>query len=70
MSANLIDLIVEALVFSVIGIIIFFIAFFVMERITHFSVQKEIVEKQNLALAIVIGAIVLGISMIIAFAHG
>ena len=39
-----------------------------MEKLTPFSVVKEIEEDQNVALAVIVGAVVLGISIIIAAA--
>lgn len=64
-------LIVSSLVFVGIGMVMFLIAFFLITKITPFSIRKEIEEDQNTALAVVIGAVILGISQIIAAAiHG
>jgi putative membrane protein len=52
--------------FSCAGIIVLGICLLLIEKLTPYSVSKEIVDEHNTALAIVIGAIVLGISMIIA----
>jgi uncharacterized membrane protein YjfL (UPF0719 family) len=47
------------------------VAFFVMTKLAPFSVRKEIEEDQNTALAIVMGAVILGLALIIAAAiHG
>ena len=54
-----------AVVFSVVGVAIFAVCLVVIEKITPFSLVKEIGEEHNMAVAIVIGAIVLGISIII-----
>ena len=53
-------------VFSVVGIVVLFLAIFLMEKLTRFSITKEIVDEHNTALAIIVGAIVIGISIIIA----
>lgn len=67
----MVKLIVSSLVFVGIGMVMFLIAFFLITKITPFSIRKEIEEDQNTALAIVIGAVILGISQIIAAAiHG
>ncbi|HZH33362.1 MAG TPA: DUF350 domain-containing protein [Pyrinomonadaceae bacterium] len=62
------NVIVSTLVFVIIGLIIFALAFFFITMVTPFSVRKEIEEDQNMALAIVIGAIFISISIIIAAA--
>lgn len=59
---------IAAVVFSLIGIVVFAISLFVMEKSTKFSIVHEIVEEHNQAMAIIVGAIVLGISIIIAAA--
>src|SRR5229473_492658 len=67
---NLVPLgnIVAALVFAFVGIFIFVIAFMVMDRLTPYHLWKEIVQEHNMALAILVGAMSLGICIIIAAA--
>ncbi len=48
----------------------FAIAFFLMIKVTPFSVRKEIEEDQNTALAIIMAGVIIGISLIIAAAIG
>jgi putative membrane protein len=60
--------VVESLVFVAIGIATFGVAFFVITKITPFSIRKEIEEDQNVALAIVIGSVFIGLALIIASA--
>jgi hypothetical protein len=61
----------SAVVFSLIGVAVLFICVWVIDKITPFSFRKEIVEDQNTALAILVGAALIGVSMIIAAAvHG
>jgi uncharacterized membrane protein YjfL (UPF0719 family) len=60
--------IVTTLVFVLIGLIVFAIAFFIIEKFTPFSVRKELEEDQNTALAIVIGSVIIGAAIIIAAA--
>jgi len=59
---------VNALVFSLLGIVLFVVAFALMDRLTPYSLWKEIVEEQNVALAILVGAMSIGMCVIIAAA--
>ena len=52
-------------IYTVIGLLLFGLAFFIMGKATPFSLRKEIEEDQNIALAIVIGSVIIGIAMII-----
>jgi putative membrane protein len=62
---------VASLLYSVVGLIFFALAFFLIRKFTPFSIRKEIEEDQNTALAILIGSVILGIAIIIAAAiHG
>jgi putative membrane protein len=62
--------IVASVVYSLIGIAMFALGFLVIKLVTPFSIRKEIEEDQNTALAIVIGSVILGLSIIIAHAIG
>jgi putative membrane protein len=62
---------VMSLLFSTIGLVMFAIAFKVITMIAPFSMRKEIEEDQNVALGIMVGAVMLGLAIIIAAAiHG
>ncbi len=50
------------------GIIIFWAAFIIIDKITPYDLWREIVEKQNQALGLVVAAMCLGISIIVAAA--
>lgn len=68
---QLLDATLSTLVFSLIGIILFAVAFWVIEKATPFSVRKEIEEDQNMAIALVIAAVIIGIALIVSAAvHG
>jgi putative membrane protein len=58
----------NALVYSVLGILIFVIAFLIIDKMTPYHLWKEIVEDKNVALAILIGALSIGMCIIIAAA--
>lgn len=62
--------IVASVVYSLIGVAIFAIAFLVMERIAPFSLRKELAEDDNVAVGILLGSVVIGLSIIIASAIG
>jgi uncharacterized membrane protein YjfL (UPF0719 family) len=68
---QLADLVVETLVFTLIGLILFSVAFKIITKVSPFSIRKEIEEDQNIALGIVIAAVIIGIAMIVSAAvHG
>ena len=54
--------------FVLLGLIVFAIAFGIVVLVSPFSMKKEIEEDQNTALAIIIGAIMIGLAMIISAA--
>lgn len=60
------DVVAATLVYTVLGLVIFGLAFLVMVKAIPFSVRKEIEDDQNTALAIVMGSVILGLSIIIA----
>jgi hypothetical protein len=60
-----------SLVFSLLGLLLFAIAIWIIVRVCPFSVRKEIEEDQNSSLAIIIGSIIIGIALIVSAAiHG
>jgi putative membrane protein len=68
---QLIDLILTALAFTMLGLILFALAFWIIVKVSPFSIRKEMEEDQNIALGIVIGSVIIGIALIVAAAiHG
>ncbi len=60
-----------SILFALIGVLIFWICFLIIDKLTPYKLWEEIVEKQNIALALVVAAMSLGISIIVAAAiHG
>ena len=59
---------IGTIVYSIIGIVIFYVAFVACERLTPFSIRKEIEEDHNTALAVIIGAGIIGLAIIISAA--
>ena len=60
--------VVASLVFALLGVIVFWLCFVIIDKITPYDLWGEIVEKQNVALALVVAAMSLGICVIIAAA--
>ena len=58
----------STVIFVALGLIVFALAFLIVVLVAPFSVKKEIEEDQNISLAIIIGAIIIGIAMIISAA--
>jgi putative membrane protein len=61
----------SSLVFSLLGLAFFALAFWLIVNLAPFSVRKELEEDQNVALSIVIASVIIGMAIIIAAAiHG
>ena len=56
------------LLYALIGVLIFWISFLIIDQITPYDLWQEIVEKQNMALGLVVAAMSLGICVIVAAA--
>jgi uncharacterized membrane protein YjfL (UPF0719 family) len=61
-------LILSTVIYSIIGMVIFGIAFAIFNKLMPFSVRKEIEEDQNTSLGIIIGAMMIGLALIISSA--
>ena len=57
-----------SMLYALIGVVIFWLCFILVDKITPYDLWREIVEKQNKALGIVVAAMCLGISIIVAAA--
>ena len=60
--------IANAAAFALLGILLFVFAFFVIDKMTPYALWKEIVEHKNLALAVLVGSMSIGMCIIIAAA--
>lgn len=70
-SEHLLDSVVSAVTFSSIGLVVLGVAIALLSKLLPLPFWKEIEEDQNIALGIMVGSIVLGVSLIIAAAiHG
>ena len=63
---QLLTLVASSIVFSVVGIVVFCVGFIIVDKLTPYDLWRELIEKQNTALAIVVGFACLGIAIIIA----
>lgn len=62
---------VGSIVFALIGVLIFWICFIIIDKLTPYDLWAEIVEHKNVALGIVVGAMCIAIGMIVSAAiHG
>lgn len=57
---------VDTVIYSLVGIIMMAVGFLIINFFTPFSVKKEIEDDQNTSLGIIIGAVIIGISIIVA----
>ena len=57
-----------SILFALVGVLVFWLSFLIIDKITPYDLWREIVEKQNKALAMVVAAMSLGISIIVAAA--
>lgn len=60
--------ILASLLFALLGVMVFWLCFIIIDKITPYDLWAEIVEKQNMALGVVVAAMSLGICIIVAAA--
>lgn len=65
-TEDLLQPLVTSVIFTVVGLILFGAALWLMAKVAPFSVRKEIEVDQNIALAVIMGCVILGISIILA----
>jgi putative membrane protein len=57
-----------SILYALIGVAVFWLSFVIIDKLTPYDLWQELVEKQNMALAIVVGSMALGLSIIVAAA--
>ncbi len=68
---DLAGVLVTTAIFTAFGLLVFGLAYVIIVKTSPFSIRKEIEDDQNTALAIIIGSVIIGVSLIIAAAvHG
>jgi uncharacterized membrane protein YjfL (UPF0719 family) len=60
--------VLNALLYAVLGILIFVVAFILLDKLTPYHLWKEVVHEHNVALAILVGSLSVGLCLIIAAA--
>ena len=60
-----------SILYALIGVMIFWVSFVIVDKLTPYDLWAEIIEKKNVALAIVVGSMCIAIGLIVAAAvHG
>lgn len=59
-----------SVLYALVGVAVFWLCFLIVDKLTPYDLWGEIVEKKNMALAIVVGAMCIAIGMIVAAAVG
>ena len=65
---DLLPNVLAALIYAILGIIIFIISFATLDKMTPGSMWHEIIEEHNTALAVLFAGFAIGISVVIAAA--
>ena len=65
------EVVLGSTMYALIGVVIFWVAFVIVDLITPYKLWEELVERKNLALAVVVAAMCISIGNIVAAAiHG
>ncbi|HTV22704.1 MAG TPA: DUF350 domain-containing protein [Polyangiaceae bacterium] len=62
------EALVSSAAFAALGIVVFSVTFWIITKITPFSIIKEIEHDQNTALAVLVASVIIGIAMIVSAA--
>ena len=65
MSAINWGIVLNSVVFALVGVLIYGAFFYLLDHLTPYHLWKEINEKQNTALAILVGAMAIGLAIIV-----
>jgi putative membrane protein len=57
-----------SMLYALIGVLVFWVTFLLIDKLTPYDLWLEIVERRNVALGLVVAAMSLGISIIVAAA--
>ncbi len=58
----------SSILYALTGVVIFWLSFVIIDKITPYNLWEEIVEKHNMALGLVVASMSLGICIIVAAA--
>ncbi|HYR27153.1 MAG TPA: DUF350 domain-containing protein [Thermoanaerobaculia bacterium] len=66
-----VNVFLNTLIYTVFGVIVFALAFAAMVKLSPFSIRKELEADHNVAVAVLMASVILGLAIIIAAAlHG
>ena len=57
-----------SILYALVGVVVFWVSFVVIDKLTPYNLWKEIIEEKNVALALVVGALAIAIGIIVAAA--
>ena len=57
-----------SMLYALVGVFVFWVCFLILDKVTPYDLWVEIVEKKNVALAIVVGSMAIAIGLIVASA--
>ena len=64
-------IVLGSVLYAVIGVVVLWLSFVVIDKLTPYKLWEEICDRKNVALAIVVGAMCIAIGLIVAAAvHG
>ncbi len=55
-------------VYALLGLFLFFAAYFIFERVAPFPVRKELVEDNNVAVGVIVAGMMIGLAIILSAA--
>jgi len=61
-------MLINSIVYSIVGLAVFCAGFVIIDKLTPYNLWQEIVKEKNVALAIVVGCVSIGLCLIIASA--
>lgn len=68
MANDFVQHLLAAVIYSVLGVLLFLAAFLVFNRLTPGTLWRELIEEHNTALAVVVAGIAIALSIVIAAA--
>ena len=66
-----VNVFLNTLIYTIFGVVVFALAFVAMVKLSPFPIRKELEEDHNVAVAVLMASVILGLAIIIAAAlHG
>jgi putative membrane protein len=61
-------MLLNSILYSVVGLVVFCAGFIIIDKLTPYNLWEQLVKEKNIALAIVVGSVSIGLCLIIASA--